>query len=124
MIAGLSGVSGDGVAVDPDEPLGLADAATLGDVRQQVGDLLAGQVRSEQGRALALGEAGLAGATAEHATRLSGPVTAGLGQVSGVTFAVIGTGRIQAAETGEVIHGSPPATYLAIRTRGCSYSPG
>jgi hypothetical protein len=47
-----------------DQPLGLADAASPGQVLQHSGSLLAGRVRAEHWGALALGEAIAAGATA------------------------------------------------------------
>ncbi len=40
MLARLAGEAGHGVAVDSHEPLGLADAAALGDVRKQVGGMV------------------------------------------------------------------------------------
>ena len=61
-------------------------------------DLLGREPGVEQGRALAPGEAGLAGAAAEHAAGLTRPVAAGHGQVSGVALAELGAGGIQAAE--------------------------
>jgi hypothetical protein len=99
VLAGEAAVPGDGVGGDPAEPAGLADAAPLGDVLQDRFDLLGREPGVEQGGSLALGEAGLAGAAAEHAAGLVGPVAAGHGQVSGVALAVVGAAGIQATET-------------------------
>src|SRR5262249_53709974 len=99
-------VAGDGLAVDPAEPPGLADAAPLGHVLQDGLDLLRVESGAEQRGALALGEAGLAGAAPQHAALLVGAVAAGHGQGSGVALAVVGAAGIQAAEAGQVIHGA------------------
>src|SRR6185312_9145928 len=67
VLTGEAAVAGDGVGRHPAEPPGLADPAPFGDVLQDRFDLLLRQPGVEQGRPLALGEAGLAGAAAEHA---------------------------------------------------------
>ena len=72
VAAGLEAEADDGVLVDADQAAGLADAAAVGQVPQDRDGLVAGQAGVEQGRALALGEAGLAGAAAEQP-----PVVAG-----------------------------------------------
>jgi len=97
--------------VDPDEPLGLADAAALGDVLQDRRGLLGGQVGMEQRRPLAFGELRAAGATAEEADRVVLAVMAADGEVFPATDALIGALGIQAAEPREVIHGPPPSAY-------------
>src|SRR5205085_4783806 len=61
VVAGAEGVADDGVLADADEAAGLADADALLEVGQDGGGLVGGQAAAEQGRALALGEAGLAG---------------------------------------------------------------
>jgi len=106
VFARPSAVPGDGLAVHLTEPPGLTDAAPLGDVLQDRADRLGVEVGAEQGRALALGAAVLAGAAAEHAPALVGPVAAGHRQVSGVAFAVVGAVGIEAAEAGKVVHGA------------------
>jgi len=99
VLTGDAAVAGDGVGRDPAEPPGLAEAAAVGDVLQDRFDLLGRQSGIERGRALALGEAGLAGPAAEHASGLLGPVAAGHGQVSGPPLAVAGAVGIQAADS-------------------------
>src|SRR5262249_54069963 len=108
-----------GVGGHPAEPAGPADAAALGDVLQDRLDLLLRQPGVEQGRALAPGEAGLAGAAAEHAARLPGPVAAGHGQVSGAPLAGVGAVGIQAAEARQVVHGAGPAVRSSGWTPSC-----
>ena len=76
----------------------------------------------EQGRPLALGEAGLAGAAAEHAAGLLGAVAAGHGQVSGPPLAVVGAVGIQAAEAREVVHGAAPPVRSWGGTPSCALS--
>jgi hypothetical protein len=105
MRAGQAAVAGDGVGGDLAEPAGLADAAPLDDVLQDRLDLMVREACVEQGRALALGEAGLAGAAAEHPPGLVGPVAMGDGEISGPPLAVVGAGGIQAAEARQVVHG-------------------
>jgi hypothetical protein len=65
MAAGGAGQSDDGVAMDPDEPLGLSNAATVVEVGKDGASLVVGEPAIEEGRALALGEAGLAGVAVE-----------------------------------------------------------
>jgi hypothetical protein len=101
------------------EPAGLADAAALGDVLQDRLDLLRREPGIEPGRARALGEPGLAGAAAEHASGLTGPVAAGQGQVSGAPLALVGAVTIPAAEAGEVVPGVGPAVRSSGWTPSC-----
>jgi len=104
MLAGDPAVAGDRVGSDVAEPTGLPHAAALGDVLQHRHDLLRRETGVEQGRPLAFGEAGLAGAAAEHPPRLPRPIAMGHRQISGPTLAVVGALRIQAAEAREIIH--------------------
>jgi hypothetical protein len=125
VVSGFADVSSHRVAVDADEPLGLADAAAVGDVLQDGRGLLLGQVRPEQRRALAFGEAIAAGATSKGADRRGGlAVVAADGEVFTPSDAMIGALGIQAAEHGEVIHGPLPTTYLAMRASSCDSSSG
>ena len=119
MLAGDPAQAADGAAVHLAEPAGLADAAPLGDVLQDRFDLLRRQSRVEQGRPLPLGEAGLAGAAAEHASLLVGAVAAGHGQVSGPPLAMLGAVGIQAAEAREVVHGAAPPVRSSRPDGGC-----
>jgi hypothetical protein len=120
VAAGLAGVAGHGVAVDPHQAFGLADAAPLLEVLEDGGGLLLGQVRTEQRGALAFGEAIAAGSASEEADRGVLAVATCDGEVFAAPDAVIGTSGIQAAESREVVHGSPPAAQLAIRARNCA----
>jgi hypothetical protein len=124
VIAGLAGVSGHGVAVDAHEPLGLTDAAPLGEMLQDGGGLLPGQMRAEQGGALALGEPIATGAASEEADGVALAVVAADGEVFPAPDTVIGAFGIQAAEPGEVIHGPPPATYHADGSKSCDSASG
>jgi hypothetical protein len=124
MLARLADVSGHRVAVDPHQPLCLADATPLGDVPQDGRGLVLGQMRPEQRGALALGEAIAAGAASEEANRAVLAVATGDGEVFAAPDAVIGALGIQAAEAREVVHGPPPAAYLAIRAKSCDAESG
>src|SRR6185437_13608243 len=120
VLTGEAAVAGDGVGRHPAEPPGLADPAPFGDVLQDRFDLLLRQPGVEQGRPLALGEAGLAGAAAEHAAGLIRAVAAGHTQVSGPPLAVVGAAGIQAAEAGQVVHGVGPAVRSSEGTPSCA----
>jgi hypothetical protein len=98
VLAGQPAQATDRAAIHPAEPSGLADAASLGDMLQDRPDPLGWEPGVEEGRPLALGEAGLAGAAAEHTSLLIGAIAAGYGQVSGPPLAMLGALRIQAAE--------------------------
>jgi hypothetical protein len=65
MATGGAGQADHGVAVDTDEPFGLADAAAFIEVGEDGVRLLVGEPAVEQGRTFALGEAGLAGVAVE-----------------------------------------------------------
>jgi hypothetical protein len=102
VAAGGRRVGGDGVLADADQPAGLAHAAALGQVRQHGGRLLGRQAGVEQRRALALGEAGLAGAAAQQAPAVRA-VAGRHRQVAGAALAVVGAVAVQAAEAAQVI---------------------
>jgi hypothetical protein len=97
MLPGQQAVAGNGVLVHADQPAGLADAATLGDVGEDGDDFLLWQVAVEEGSAFALGKAGLAGLAIEQAALL-GAVVAADGEVAVAAFAVVQTIRMLAAE--------------------------
>jgi hypothetical protein len=65
MAAGGAGQADHGVAVDTDEPFGLADATAFIEVGEDGVRLLVGEPAVEQGRTFAFGEAGLAGVAVE-----------------------------------------------------------
>jgi hypothetical protein len=102
LLARQQAQAGHGARVHADQAAGLAHAAALGDVVQDGHDLVGGQVAVEQGRALALGEAGLASLAAEEAALL-GPVAHGHGQVAFAALAVVGAMPVLAAEGTQVI---------------------
>jgi hypothetical protein len=103
---GGAGVAGDGVGMDLDQPCRLADSAAFGDVLEDRGDLVLGQVGAVQRGPLALGEAGAAGAAIEQAILAGLAEPAGDGEVSGAAAAELRAPRIQATESGEVVHRS------------------
>ena len=104
MVASKQAVAKNRVLVDPTEASGLANATALRDVFQQRDNLVVRQAGVEQGRALAFGEAGLAGLAVEQAA-LVRPVAHADGQVAVRTLAVVGTVAILAAEEAKIIHG-------------------
>jgi hypothetical protein len=106
VCAGQFRQAGDGIAVDLDQASGLSDAAALGEVLEHGARLLVGEVGMEQGRALALGEAILAGLAVEQTDVVVLAVAGADGEVSGVASAVGGAIGILAAEACEVVHGS------------------
>src|SRR5262249_38175522 len=79
---GLPPVGGPRFAMPADESAGLAQADPFGEVVHPRDGRLIGQVRAEERRPLALGEAGLAGAAAEQPPRLAGAVAVADGQIS------------------------------------------
>jgi hypothetical protein len=86
MLASDPAQAADSAAIDLAKPAGLADAP-LGDGLEDRLDLRRREPRVEQGRALALGETGL---QAEHAPLLKSSVSAGYGQISGPSLAMVG----------------------------------
>jgi hypothetical protein len=104
MSPGLPRVAGHGLAADADQAAGLAQAVALGDVVQDGHGPLPVQMGAEEGCALALGEAGLAGAAVEHPALLIGPGALADTEVSGAALAGLGAVGIEAAEPGEVVH--------------------
>ena len=109
--------------MDADEPLGLADAAALGDVLQHGDGLLRREVGAEQRGALSLGEPVSAGAAAEESDRRGFAVVAADGEVSPAANPTIGALGIQAAESREVVHGPARVTYPVTQTCGCDSEP-
>ena len=107
VVSGQLGVPDHGVLVDAGQAAGFADADAFGKVPQDVEDLVRRQPRVEEGRALALGEARLAGAAIEQAALL-GPVTGTDGEVAVAALPVVGAVGILAAEQREVVHRMQP----------------
>jgi hypothetical protein len=104
MIAGGAGQPDDGIGMDADEAAGLSDAVALGEVPEDGRGLVVGQPAVEQRRALALGEAGLAGLAVEQADVMILAVAVADGQVAGAAAAVERAFGVLAAEEREVIH--------------------
>jgi hypothetical protein len=103
VVAGEQAEATDGVLTDADQAGGLADAAAVGEVGEDGQELVARQAGTEQGRALALGEAGLAGRAVEEAVLLPGAVAHADGEVAVVAPAAVRAGGVEAAEAAEVI---------------------
>jgi hypothetical protein len=97
--------AGDGIGVDVDQASGLSDAASLGEVSEDGASLLVGQMGMEQGRALAFGEAVLAGVAVEQADVILLAVAGADGEIARVASAVGGAIGLLAAEAREVVHG-------------------
>jgi hypothetical protein len=104
VVAGGLGQSDDGIAMDADEAFGLTDAVALGEVMEHRAGLLVGESAIEQRRALALGEAGLAGVAVEQADLIPLAVAVADGEVAGPSSAVEGAVAILATEAGEIVH--------------------
>src|SRR5262249_60041412 len=66
LLAGGAGIAADGIRMDLDQAGRLEDATTLGDVLEDRGDRVLGQVGAVQRGSFALGEAGAAGAAKEQ----------------------------------------------------------
>jgi hypothetical protein len=114
VAAGEQGVAGDRVLADAGQPTGLAYATAVGQVGEDGGGRLRRQAGVEQRGALALGEAGLAGAAAEQAAAV-GAVAHGYGEVAVPALAAVGTVGVEAAKAARVIvvrptlaHRGPP----------------
>src|SRR4051812_45952641 len=105
MSPGGVGEAEDGVAVDPEEASGLADAVAFGQVVQDRDGGGLGEMAAVQRGAFALREAGAAGVAVELAVRLVLADAAADGEVAGIAPAVERTLRILAAEAGEIGHG-------------------
>jgi hypothetical protein len=108
VLAGDPAQAADRAAIDLAEAASLSDAAPFGDVLQDRLNLLRRQSRVEQGRALAFGEAILAGPAAEHASGLLRAIATGHREISGSPLAMFRAVGIQTAEAREVVHGAAP----------------
>src|SRR5262245_5943519 len=124
VAAGLDAEAQDRVLIHADQPAGLADAAAVGEVPQHRHGLLGGQAGVEQGRALALREAGLACAAAQQPPAV-GAVAVGHRQVAVAAAAVIRAVEVQAAEEAEVVHdGRPGSGAVNGRRSAAAYAKG
>jgi hypothetical protein len=105
VLSGQFRQADDGIAVDVDQAPRLSDAAALTEVLEHGAGLLLGQVGVEKRRALAFGEAVLAGVAVEQPDVVLFAVAVTDGEVCGVALAVEGACGILAAEACEVVHG-------------------
>jgi hypothetical protein len=108
--ARLHDVADDGIFIDACQACGLADAATFLEVLEDGQGPGLRQAGAEQGGAFALGEAPLAGAADEHAAPVFAVAEADA-EVVAATQAVVGTGRVLAAEAAEIVHDKVPKVY-------------
>jgi hypothetical protein len=105
VLAGAKAVADDGVLADAHQAAGLADAAALGEVVQDGEGFFGTQAGVEQGRALAFGEACLAGLAVEQAAWWRSIACAD-GEIAVASFTVVGTVGVLTAESVEVVvHG-------------------
>jgi hypothetical protein len=114
VLSGLACRSHDGVAVDADEALGLADAVALDQVFEAGDRLLRGQTGMGQRGTFALGEARLARLAVEQSDVVMLAVTVADRKIPGVASAVERAIGILAAEAREVVHGWGPSRGLPI----------
>jgi hypothetical protein len=89
---------------------GLADAATFDDLLQYGANLLLGQGRAEQRRALAFGKSRLAGSATEHPTPMVRPMAAAHREVFASAFPIVGALGILAAKPRQIVHDRPSMT--------------
>ena len=106
VVAGAQGEAIDGVLADADQAGGLADATAVGEVGKDGEELVGAESGAEQGRALAVREAGAAGGAVEQAVLLVTAVAHTNGELPGVTLAVVAAVGVEAAEAAEVVQGS------------------
>jgi hypothetical protein len=104
MLSDHAGQSPDGVGIDADQASGGADATALVEVLEHGEGLRLGEMAVEQGRALALGEAVLAGLAVEKSDVVLLAVAGADREIAGVTDAVEGTLGVLTAEACEVVH--------------------
>ena len=107
MLARQDAVADDGILVDADQASGFTYATSFVDVVENGDHCLVGQLGSEEGRALAFREPGLAGRAAEHASRIIWPVAIAHAEVADAAFAEVAALGFLAAEFREVVHGMP-----------------
>jgi hypothetical protein len=107
MGTGQGEVAGDGVLVHADQASGGPGAAALAEVIEDIEGLRIRQSASLQDRALALGEAGLAGAAGDHADASGLAAVAAEGEIPMAPAARIGALGILAAEVFDGMHAGP-----------------
>jgi hypothetical protein len=105
VLSGHAGQSHDRVAVDSDQPLGLADPVTLDQMLQDGDHFFGGQTGMRQRSALAFGESGLASVAVEQSDLLMFAVAVADREIAGVSLTVERAVGILTAEAREVVHG-------------------
>jgi hypothetical protein len=106
---GAQGVADDRVFIDPDEASGLPDAATILQVLENGKGSVVSQACPEPGRALAFGEASLAGATREQAASVLA-IAETDAEITAAAQAIVGAIRVLTAEEVQVFHEQHPYT--------------
>jgi hypothetical protein len=102
---GLEGEADDRVLVHSRQAAGLADANPFLEVGQDRDGLVVGQAAVEQGSALAVAEAVLAGAAGQVAALLGSAIAKGDAQVALAPLAIVGALRILATKVLQIVHG-------------------
>jgi hypothetical protein len=105
MLPGQFRQADDRIGVDVDQAPGLPDATAFAEVVEDRAGLLLGEMAMEQGRALALGEAVLAGVAVEQSDVVVLAVAGADREVTGVAPSEEGAVGILAAEAREIVHG-------------------
>jgi len=105
-------VAGDRLTVHPYPAAGLADPTALSNMAQHRYHLGLRQPGLEERRALALGEARVAGSAVQQPQPLVLTVVHADGQVTCPPFAVVGTPGPLTAKSCEVVHGLPSSPFL------------
>jgi hypothetical protein len=106
MKARLEGQADYGVLVDAGQAAGLADAHALAEVVEDGEGFVLGESAVEQGGALPLAEAVLAGAAGEVTPLLVWAVAESHAEVAQTTPTVVGAVGILAAKVFEFVHGA------------------
>src|SRR4051812_33992909 len=104
MLSDDSGQSSDGVGIDADQASGASDTTALVEVLEHGESRLFREVAVEQSRALALGEAVLAGLAVEQSDVALLAIAGADREVPGVARAVEGALGVLTAEACEVVH--------------------
>jgi hypothetical protein len=112
MLTAAFGQAEDDITINTDEACDLADTAALGQVAEDVEDLLFGQVGAEERRPLAFGEAVLAGVTVKQAGVLLAVACADR-EVARVALAVERAVGVLAAEARKIVPGRESSEVLA-----------
>jgi hypothetical protein len=107
MGPGQGDIASDRVLIDSHHAAGSPRTAALADVAQDIEDLLMGQAGLLQDGALALGEAGLAGATEDHADALTLAAPAAEGEISVAPETCARAAAILATEVFDGMHADP-----------------